>query len=115
MAIGLILSLAASAAGAEAPGSELTARRFVAAVTRGADPVAAGLVPSLTQDQQEGLKALRSCEFSLLGTSTRKRTRILWQCGRRDRAKAWMTQLNFDGDIVRSVEIVPVVKRPAVD
>lgn len=92
--------------------SETTARRFVASVTRGIDPVAAGIVPSLTTEQSVQLKALQPCKFSLLGTSTKQRTRILWQCGEGRNEKAWMTQLNFADAAITSVEIEPAVKRP---
>lgn len=92
--------------------AETTARKFVAAVTRGIDPVGAGIVPSLTAVQSEQLKALQPCKFSLLGTSTKQRTRILWQCGAGRDQKAWMTQLTFVDAAIASVEIEPLVKRP---
>jgi hypothetical protein len=92
--------------------SETTARKFVAAVARGINPVDSGIVSALTPEQAEQLKALQPCKFSLLGTSTRQRTRILWQCGTGRDEKAWMTQLNFTDAAIASVDIEPVVKRP---
>ncbi|WP_428681650.1 hypothetical protein [Sphingopyxis sp.] len=109
----LVLAAMASQGATEAPiSAETTARKFVAAVTRGIDPVGAGIVPSLTPEQSTQLKALQPCKFSLLGTSTKQRTRILWQCGAGRDEKAWMTQLSFTDASITSVEIEPLVKRP---
>ncbi|WP_337847323.1 hypothetical protein [Sphingomonas sp.] len=89
--------------------------QFIAAVAKDRDPVATGVVQTLTPEQAAQLKTFKPCKPVVLSQPRAANlSSILWRC-REDRKEVmWVTELLFDGSNVASIEIFPASSRPGI-